>query len=264
MTSGSAFDTVAAAYDETFTLTTLGRIYRRAVWRRLDTLFHPGFRILELNCGTGEDALYLASKGVRVLATDASGPMLEQAERKAKERRLEGFIQTAHLDLADFSSEAGRRLLERYDPPFDGALSNFGGLNCVSDLKAVAQGLASLLKEGAPVVLCLMGRLVPWEWLWYCTRPGKAFRRLKANGAIWRGIRVHYPTIHAVRRAFGDYFRPTRIAGIGFLLPPPYAESVARRVPRLLEWLDRLERGLETVPPFARFADHYLLEFERC
>lgn len=263
MTSGSAFDTVAATYDEAFTFTTLGRIYRRAVWRRLDTLFHPGFRILELNCGTGEDALYLASKGIQVLATDASASMLEQAERKAKERQLERLVQTAYLDLGDFSSEAGLRLLQRYDPPFDGAFSNFGGLNCVSDLQAVAQGLASLLEERAPVVLCLMGRLVPWEWIWYCTRPGKAFRRLKANGAVWRGIRVYYPTIRGVIRAFDGYFRPTRVAGIGFLLPPPYAESVARRVPRLVEWLDRLERGLEAVPPFARFADHYLLEFER-
>ncbi len=264
MTSGSVFDTVAAAYDETFTHTTLGRIYRQAVWRRLDALFRPGSRILELNCGTGEDAVYLASRGVRVLATDASQAMLEQARRKAEEHRLDSFIETAYLDLADLSSERATALLERHGSPFDGALSNFGGLNCVSDLERAAEGLASVLKSRAPVVLCLMGRLVPWEWVWSCTRPGKAFRRLQVNGAIWRGIRVYYPTIRAVKRAFSAYFRTTRVAGIGFLLPPPYAERLARRAPRLLEWLDRLERRLEAVPPFARFADHYVLELERC
>jgi SAM-dependent methyltransferase len=263
MTTGAAFDGIAACYDETFSHTALGRIYRRAVWKRLDALFARGFRILELNCGTGEDASYLAARGVWVLATDASAAMLERAEKKAREQRLEGCIQTAHLDLADFSTRRALEVLERYDPPFDGALSNFGGLNCVPDLGAVVEGLASVLKERAPLVLCLMGRLVPWEWIWYCTRPRKAFRRLGAGGAVWKGIRVHYPTIGAVKRAFSQYFQPTRVAGIGFLLPPPYTEGVFRRVPQLLHWLDRLERRIEAVPPIPWFADHYLLELVR-
>ncbi|GBD31186.1 MAG: methyltransferase [Gemmatimonadales bacterium] len=263
MTAGSPFDGIAAVYDETFTNTTLGRIYRRAVWRRLDALFYRGSRILELNCGTGEDALYLASKGVCVIATDASEAMLEQAAGKARERRLNGAVRTAYLNLADFSSRRALDLLESYNPPFDGALSNFGGLNCVADLGAVAEGLASVLRTRAPVVLCLMGRLVPWEWIWYCTRPSKAFRRVKTTGAVWRGIPIYYPTIGAVKKAFSPYFRPTRVAGIGFLLPPPYAEGVARRAPRLLRALDRLERRIEAVPPFAWLADHYLLELEK-
>jgi SAM-dependent methyltransferase len=263
MTAGSAFDGIAATYDQTFSHTLLGRIYRRAVWRRLDVLFHRGFRVLELNCGTGEDALYLASRGVWVLATDASEAMLEQTARKAREHRLDALIRTAALDLADLGSGRALEVLEHYDPPLDGALSNFGGLNCVSDLEPIAEGLASVLKERAPALLCLMGRLVPWEWVWYCARPSRAFRRLKAGGAEWRGLRIRYPTIGEVKRVFGRYFRVVRVAGIGFLLPPPYAEGIARRVPWLLRGLDRLERRMEAVPPLPWLSDHYLVELER-
>ena len=41
-----------------------------------------GERVLELNCGTGEDAVHLARRGVRVLATDNSPRMLAAARSK--------------------------------------------------------------------------------------------------------------------------------------------------------------------------------------
>ena len=46
---------------------------RAAVWARCAARFRPGFRILEMNCGTGEDARWLASQGMQVLATDIFG-----------------------------------------------------------------------------------------------------------------------------------------------------------------------------------------------
>ena len=56
-----------------FTESRLGELLRQAVWRRLDDVFRPGDRVLELDCGTGEDAVHLARRGVRVLATDGPG-----------------------------------------------------------------------------------------------------------------------------------------------------------------------------------------------
>ena len=35
-----------------------------------------------MNCGTGEDARWLASQGMQVLATDISAPMIEVAQCK--------------------------------------------------------------------------------------------------------------------------------------------------------------------------------------
>src|ERR1051326_614191 len=77
----AVFDQFAHDYDEHFG-GILGRLFRRAVWRWLDAAFQPGEQVLELSCGTGEDALHLAERGVRILATDPSAGMLEVARKK--------------------------------------------------------------------------------------------------------------------------------------------------------------------------------------
>ena len=160
------------------------------------------------------------------------------------------------LAIEDLASLAG---------PFDGAFSNFGGLNCVADLSAVASSLADLLRPGAPVLLCVMGPLVPWEWAGFVRRgePGKAFRRLRRGGVEWRGIAVRYPSPAALRRTFSPAFRPLRLAAVGALLPPTEWEAWSGRHPRLLAALARWERRLETVPPLPWLADHYIMELAR-
>ena len=50
-----------------------------AVWRELLRTFHPGQRVLEINCGTGIDAVSLGERGIRVLACDIAPRMIELA-----------------------------------------------------------------------------------------------------------------------------------------------------------------------------------------
>ena len=70
--AGRAFDALAERYDGMFTNSLIGRAQRDAVWSMAIRTFKCGDRILELNCGTGEDALFLAHHGITVLACDAS------------------------------------------------------------------------------------------------------------------------------------------------------------------------------------------------
>jgi SAM-dependent methyltransferase len=253
----SPFDAMASEYDRSFGAGAVGRRMRAATWRRLDAAFRPGERVLELNCGTGEDAVHLAERGVRVLATDSSPPMVEATRAKVARAGLDALVEVAPLAIEQLAHTAAGR--------FDGALSNFGGLNCVSDLPAVARALAALLRPGARALLCVMGPAVPWEWGWYLAHgePGKAARRLRRGGAPWRGLTIRYPSIGETRRAFAPHFAQRRVAAIGALLPPTYAEAWAARHPRMLAALDRCERRIETVPPLPWLADHYLLELER-
>ena len=256
------FDTLASDYDARFTESALGRMLRRAVWRWLDRAFAPGERVLELNCGTGEDAVHLATRGVRVLATDASAAMLHVVRAKIGDAGLGGSVEVRQTEIERLDD-----LVAESQGPLDGAFSSFGGLNCVADLPRVARSLASLLKPGAPVVLCLMGPLVPWEWAWFLAHghAGKALRRLAGggDGVEWRGMTVRYPSIGTMRRAFTPRFTVRRVGGLGVLVPPAYAEAWARRHPRLVERLDRWERRIEAWPIVPWLGDHYLLELER-
>lgn len=277
----SPFDAMAPEYDAAFTHSLVGRLMREAVWARLDAAFQPGERVLELSCGTGEDALHLARRGVRVLATDSSTGMLAVARAKIERAGLTELVEVAPLDLEELARFGDREARGQGDRgtggqgdkvislsphlPFDGALCNFGGLNCVADQRGGAAGLATLLRPGARVLLCVMGPAVPWEWGWYLARgkPLKALRRLRPGGVAWRGLRISYPSIGALRRAYRPWFRTRRVSALGALLPPSYAEPWARSHPRLLWALHRIERAFEATPPLPRLADHYLIELER-
>jgi SAM-dependent methyltransferase len=260
MTSAAVFDALAAEYDARFTESALGRLLRRAVWRWLDRTFPPGARVLELNCGTGEDAVHLAGRGVRVLATDAAPAMLARARAKVARSGLGAAIEVRQAAL-----DRLEELTPEWRGGLDGAFSNFGGLNCVTDLAPVSRALAALLKPGARVVLCVMGPLVPWEWAWFLARgrARRAFRRLARGGVPWRGTTVRYPSIRTTRRAFAAGFRLCRRGGLGVLLPPTYAAAWAARRPWLLELLDGWERRIETWPGVPWLGDHYLVELER-
>ena len=251
-----AFDALAEVYDGRFTRTRIGMAMRRVVWARCAARFRPGLRILEMNCGTGEDARWLASQGMRVLATDISAGMVEVARRK-----LAALPENAAVE---FQVLAWERLAWLGGQPFDGMLSNFGGLNCVADLHGAAESLAGVLRPGAVAILCIMGPYVPWEWLWFLARgrPTSAFRRLRRH-CEWSGIALRYPSITTTVAAFAPRFRLLRAAAIGALLPPPYTEGTLGRYPRLLTTLERLERRLEIRWPLPQLADHYLLELER-
>ena len=187
------FDHLAARYDALWTTTAIGRAQRNLVWRDMDTLFQPGMRILDIGCGTGEDAAHFAARGVTVYATDASPAMVQVAQARG------GF--TAAVCSAEDLAQIGGA--------FDGAISNFGTLNCVEDLPAVARSLAGLVRPGGRVAICLLGRFCAWETLYYGVRWqfGKALRRLvghalacpsEAQGAL----SSKYETIFVKRRSF--------------------------------------------------------------
>jgi SAM-dependent methyltransferase len=250
------FDSLAADYDQQFTSSPLGVLLRAAVHRRLDARFAAGDRLLEMACGTGEDAVHLGRRGVQVVATDASELMTERARGKVAAAGLAERIETRRLAIEDLASLSG---------PFDGAFSDFGGLNCVADLAGLGRALGDLVRPGGAVLLCVMGPFVPWEWAGFLLRGefGKAFRRLRRGGVEWRGVTVRYPAPAALRRAFAPAFRPLRLSAVGALLPPTEWEPWAQNHPRLLAALARWERRLEAVPPLPWLSDHYLLELER-
>src|SRR5579871_5259302 len=101
------FGAVAARYDETFTASSIGRAQRAAVWNELKKNFRAGDRILEIGCGTGVDACFLAERGVEVLACDPSSQMIEVTERRVRQSGLEGLVRTRVLYAEEISTLSG-------------------------------------------------------------------------------------------------------------------------------------------------------------
>jgi ubiquinone/menaquinone biosynthesis C-methylase UbiE len=262
VTGTGPFDAVAADYDLSFSETRLGQWLRQMVRERLDAVFEPGDWVLELGCGTGEDAVWLAQRGVAVTATDASAAMIEVARHKAAAAGVVDAIDFECVDLHD---------LERWVPgrTFDGVVSNFGALNCLPDLGPLAQALARWLRPGASAVLVIMGPCCPWEIAWHLLhgQVRAALRRFRGAQLAHVGqgawVPVWYPTPRRVRSDFEPFFRPTASAGIGVLLPPTYLRHLVDRWPDLFARLAAWERSCNSHFPCTWLNDHYLLALER-
>lgn len=287
-----AFDTIASDYDKSFTHTALGRLLRERVWQILGDLMIRGFgdserdianlqiskspnpQILELNCGTGEDAIWLARQGWRVLATDVSPEMVEMARMKAAAQLSEnwklsessGIEKHLQFQVCSFS-EIGRFEGQKFDLVF----SNFGGLNCASpeELKKLSVDLQKLIAPGGHFVAVVMSRFC-WQETLYFLLKGKlreAFRRQN-----WKPVNARLdgkttvPTWYYSPREFQNLFQTKdqrlktkcRIHPVGFWLPPSYLNPFFEKHPRLLGFLNFLEKNF--APAWlAPAADHFLI-----
>jgi 2-polyprenyl-3-methyl-5-hydroxy-6-metoxy-1,4-benzoquinol methylase len=264
------FDEEAALYDEQFTSNPVALRARGAVWEILASCFKEGDHVLELNCGTGEDALMLGRMGVRVTAIDSSQSMLDIASRKSGLHRLDHLISYRLLRFEE---------LDQLDTTlFDGVLSNFGGLNCTEDLPSVLKSVASVLKPGGGGVFCFLGKSPIWEILSFLGRGeyGKAFRRQprltrqagKANGSIpvrvgSRTVQVRYYGTRELREIMSPWFSVVQTAGLSILSPLPASRSFAVRHPGLTNALLGLDDRIRRLPGLRSLGDHTVIVARR-
>lgn len=257
-----AFDAIATSFDSRFGAWSSVAAQRRAVRSALLQNLPPAGRILEIGGGTGEDANFMAKRGFEVLMTDPSPAMVEIATRKLAPFGSSATI-VAGEDLKDFA----KRYIATEHLPFDGAFSNFAALNCVADLRPVAEGLAQMLRPGSTATLVLFGTFCPGEMIVETLRgrSQQAFRRRKRGGVparlAGREFEVIYHRRSELIRAFAPWFVLEKRMGIGVAVPPSAAEpwiSDHRPLLDAMEWLDRL-----FATPFAVFGDHILYQFRR-
>jgi hypothetical protein len=252
-----AFDAIAEQFDARFTPWRSVAAQRRAVRSALAGAFPPGARLIEIGGGTGDDAIWLAERGRNVLMTDASPAMVRVAQAKFAGRgRLAAEVAAAESleALAAFG-------------PFEGAYSNFAGLNCVADLSSFARGLARLVASGNPVMLVLFGTCCPGETIveGLRGRPRNMFRRFR-RGEVparlgGREFAVRYHRGSELSAALSPWFEPAGRRGIGVFVPPSAAEPWISRHPHLLGALEALDRALAR--PLAVLGDHILYRFVR-
>lgn len=276
----TAFDAFAGDYDSDFTHSILGRLLRPRVWEIFGEYFKADSHILELACGTGEDAVWLARQGVFVTATDGASEMVNVARAKAKAAAVSERVTTAQISLQQISdgffsrndddpltsAELSSPRPTTDGPSFDGVFSNFGGLNTIYDWKALARSLAKVVRPEGNLVLVPMGPFCPWEVVWYLGhgQPNTGFRRFGRRATAKIGpetIPIWYPSARRLRADFGPWFRHLHTESLGLWLPPSYLDHVATRWPGLISKLNRFEQSTSHLT--RGWGDHYIITFER-
>jgi SAM-dependent methyltransferase len=252
-----------SAYDREFTFSRIGMVQRRMVWGYLDRMLQmPGMNVLELNCGTGTDAVHLARNGHRVLATDISEEMLRVAREKARQFGVEDRITHQRLGFDDIA--------ELTTPPVDLVLSNFGGFNCIDaeHLERLADPIAETLKPGGRLIAVLMpdrcfaetacySLAGEWKNAFHRGRHDPVWAGLSGTGAI-----TWYHSPRRVHEAFARRFKAVNIRPIGLFLPPVHLEHRFGQRHRLLERMARWDGRFAHWRWTARYADHYLIDLE--
>jgi ubiquinone/menaquinone biosynthesis C-methylase UbiE len=216
----------------------------------------PGARILELNAGTGTDAVQLAQRGYSVHATDIAPGMLDRLPEKVD--RL-GLHDRVTMETRSFLS-----LEDTQGAPFDAVFSNLGGLNCVPDLTPVIQQLPKILKPGGSVTWVLMPHVCLWEMAEvFRGNLSLAFRRL-ARGSVRANLEglsfeVYYFSPRQVLRWFGDDFELLALEGLSVLTPTAESRNFAKWHPRLYCALSWLDDKLSPHWPWSGWGDFYIL-----
>lgn len=265
MAESAIFDGVADRYDADFSDTYTGKLQRERVHLFLkDLLAEKSLNILELNCGTGVDAVWLAKMGHTVLATDLSGGMVAQTLARADREGVMDRVKAQKLGFGEIAAVQGHG-------PFDMVFSNFGGLNCLdaAGLRQLAMDLGKLVKPGGLFVSVVMPRGCLWERLYFLAKFqwGKAFRR-RSKGPVIAPLQdgsfqpTWYYRPKEFAAAFSGDFDLEKQLPVGIALPPSYLDPLVAKRPRLLARLVRWEKRLAK-PWMANAGDHCLMVLKK-
>jgi len=259
------FDQAAKTYDACFGAPSGSRPGNALLcWLRAEhldvvrALVPSGAALLDIGCGTGEEALRLAQDGYSVLGVDVSPGMVWQAQAK-----LAGY---GLRRGAQFRVRPAGRLAELDERgPFDGAYASLGTLNSEPDLAGVARGLHDLLEPGAQFVATVMSRHCLYEAL-AGLRPGGRGERLNRSCAwaesragasdVIAPVRFYTPGEFAV--PFAGHFAVERVMAFPLWLPPVHLHALYRGDGAQRRRL-ALERRTRTWPGLRAWGDHFLM-----
>lgn len=260
--AASAFNKQSAFFDEIYAENIIVAYKRERVRAHILKYLSPKSNILELNAGTGNDAVFFAQQGHSVHATDIAEDMQIKLREKVHQYKLDGFVST---ELCSFTSL--ENLQQR--GPYDLIFSNFAGLNCTPDLDKVLSSLPALLKPGGVATMVIMPGFCLWETMLALKGNFKiAFRRLQSKN----GTPAHIEGVHFLCWYYSPKFlikhlknklECIHLEGLCTLVPPSYFEQFPRKHSTLLKRLENWESRLKTKWPWKNIGDYYIISFRK-
>ncbi|HEY5916396.1 MAG TPA: class I SAM-dependent methyltransferase [Chryseolinea sp.] len=258
------FDHIAT-FDSVLTRSVIGQLQRKQVWNYLERITPDldGLEILELNCGTGDDALLFSEKGFNIVATDVSEEMLKVTVQKANQFSMQNKISSHYLDLDSFDETL-------FDKKFDLIFCNFGVTNCINpdSLKKLLHKIPSLLSPGGRFVAIIMPKFCLWESLYMLLkfRFRRIFRRMTNKGVIvdrqGNNFKTWYYNPSRIKRWAGARFKVVTTRPVGFALPPSQLESNFTRRKGFLLRLNNLEKKFHRVSILSGMADQFIIDLQ--
>ena len=251
----AAFEDAIAGDDADVGADPVRPLFRYLFQERLRGLLPAGARVADLACGTGEDALFLAARGITVIGFDGAPDRVQRARDQAE---AHGLADRVRFEVGR-PEELGRR-----DGPFDGAYCGLRALED-ADLTVVGERLAAALRPGAPVLLCLVGRYpLPAMIDRALTARGQTGpeRRSRATTVDARiptvDAAIEHPTRREAQRRFGTAFHWRAGFALGVLVPCGSHAAWIERHPLAFGVLAALE-GLVRRAPLLRSLGAYVV-----
>jgi ubiquinone/menaquinone biosynthesis C-methylase UbiE len=260
--AAAAFTGQAPVFDYLYSADTIINYKRCRVRKHVLKNLAPGGSILELNCGTGEDATWFTAKGFKVHATDISAGMLYQLVQKLERFKMKtkvSFELCSYTNLNELKNKG----------PYDLIFSNFAGLNCTGELDRVLGSFSPLLKPNGMVTLVVLPKFCLWETLlFFRGRFRTAFRRFFSGHG--RKARVegtyfkcwYYNPSFVVKRLKDD-FQLIGLEGLCTIVPPSYVEGFAEKHPSAFKFLRKWENKLKTKWPWKYVGDYYIISMRK-
>lgn len=260
--AAEAFTKQAKIFDNIYGHDATIEYKRDRVRKHIMQYLQPESNFLELNCGTGEDALYFAKHGYCVHATDIAQGMLDvlqQKKKKIKECNNISLEQCSFSQLEYLNNKG----------PYDAIYSNFGGLNCRGELDKVLHSFYALLRPGGVVTLVIISKFCLWETL--LLFKGKfrtAFRRFFSS----RGRKAHiegkfftcwYYRPSAIINCLKNDFDLLDIEGLCTIVPPSYIAGFAGKYPTLFTYLCGKENKLKRKWPWKYTGDYFIISLKK-
>jgi ubiquinone/menaquinone biosynthesis C-methylase UbiE len=249
-----AFDSVAADYDGAAGNNALIQRMREQLWGAVERNASSGSRLLDIGCGTGIDAIHFASQRYHVVATDWSPQMIERTRSRAEQAWLTDRVSSQPIGIQE---------LDRLSDQFDVAYSDLGPLNCAIDLNGAAKSIGRLLKPDGKLIVSVIGRSCPWEFVYYALHGDLKRARIRSQREIvpvnlnGQKVWTRYYSPREFYWAFKDQFELRHYRGLSIFLPPPYLlRDRLRSFYRPLGWIDDRVGGW---PLIRNIGDHFLM-----
>lgn len=260
--AADAFSNQAPLFDSIYENDLIVQYKRERVRAQVNSFLKPQSAILELNAGTGEDAVYFAKAGHTIHATDISEAMQNELQQKIKFNGVEKNVTT---EICSFNQ------LENIKDtgPYDMVFSNFAGLNCTSDLQKVLQDCSALIKPNGYLTVVIMPSFCLWEFLLLFKGNFKtAFRRFAGKQGAEAHVegkyfRCWYYNPSFIKQTLQKDFKVIVQEGLCVIVPPSYFKNFATKNKKLFAFLKKAEHKLKSLWPFRAMGDYYILTLQK-